>query len=207
MKKKSEKQEKVESYDNILNDVIGGNIETFEKEIKDIVKTVDDELLPEYEKLDFKNVIAKSDEIAKETVNSYCLQFITNKEILNEQFLTQKRFSDSFIFSSILKQIAISDHTLKRLCEEIDNGNSNPRMFEVLSKLLEAGNKLNEMYIRFQNQLLVSYMQLAETLTLNNDNELFLENINNEQICNKNKEFTISDHTNLVKTFSDEQEN
>jgi hypothetical protein len=62
--------------------------------------------------------------------------------------------------SSMMLQLKTAQHAITKLLEEIDLGNSNPRMFEVLAQLQSQIMQMPKDYQQYMNKMEESYIRL-----------------------------------------------
>ena len=73
---------------------------------------------------------------ASEIVESIILMYLPADFVHSEDYVFQKMEADKLTLSHILVSMVSSEHGIKKLMEEIDNGGVGPRHFEVLAGLL-----------------------------------------------------------------------
>jgi hypothetical protein len=78
-----------------------------------------------------KEVETESQEIVKQSI----LFFFEKHEIEAEPYIREKMKVDFITISNLMFQMKTSEHAIIRLLEQIDEGSSNIKQFEVLSKL------------------------------------------------------------------------
>lgn len=77
----------------------------------------------------------KSKEKAKKVMNNL-LKFYLSEEIIDKhEYINAKKRIDTTALSMLIQQMENSEHAITHLMNEIDTGDSSPRMFEVLSDL------------------------------------------------------------------------
>jgi hypothetical protein len=81
---------------------------------------------------------AKSEEHAEEIVNSIVLLYLPTKFISEHEYVSQKMSIDKLTIADLLFQMTTSAHAIKKLLEDIDSGNMQPRAFEVLAGLQKS---------------------------------------------------------------------
>lgn len=192
---KEEKSNVVSNYDDILQE-----LEPVSKVINDLTKEVDEDLLPQYEKLDFKTVLKEAEALSKKIVDTYCKKYIP-EDAQHDDFITYQRFEDTRRLKSMLKDDVMMEHTIQRLVELIDDGDTTPRHFEVLSKLFDTKLKHHEISIRFKTHLLVSWMQLGEDYNTTN---LLEEQSPINKLQSKGQDFIIGSHTSIIEAVINE---
>ena len=85
--------------------------------------------------LDYEAITLEVETEAKEIVKHSILFFFEKHEIEAEPYIREKMKVDFITISNLLFQMKTSEHAIIRLLEQIDEGSSNIKQFEVLSKL------------------------------------------------------------------------
>jgi hypothetical protein len=112
--------------------------------------------------LDYENVKIESDSTAKNIVDSIA-EFYLNKNIITEiPYVTQKNSVDKITVSNLLFQMKTAEHAIIKLLEEIDNGNTHPRTFEVLSSLQRSKMEIVKHLAQFMVIMEQNYKNLKE---------------------------------------------
>ena len=85
--------------------------------------------------MDYQSVKEHLDNEANDIILSIA-EFYLDEEIVNNiEYVKQKTKVDHLTISSLLFQMKTAEHAIIKLLGEIDDGNLNPRMFEVLASL------------------------------------------------------------------------
>lgn len=149
-----------------------------EKVVQENIKNTLDQILME-EGLD-DNAFAPSDlprmkttdimdfGTAKNEVGSDARMLMTSivdfylKENLIEKsdYVLYKQKIDAMNISSMMLQLKTAQHAITKLLEEIDLGNANPRMFEVLAQLQSQIMQMPKDYQNYMNKMEESYIRL-----------------------------------------------
>ncbi len=120
-------QEKIkESLDSILSD------ETLDF---DPIKPEELPRLKTTELMDFTSAIQTTGTDAKSLLDSIVKFYLDENLIGQTDYVEYKKKIDSMNLASMMLQLKTAQHAITKLLEEIDLGNANPRMFEVLAQL------------------------------------------------------------------------
>ena len=88
--------------------------------------------------LNYDQVKRESDEKSTEIVESVILMYLPAEFVRQHDYVFQKMEVDKLTISNLLFQMKTAEHAIKKLLEEIDNGNLGARHFEVLSSLQKS---------------------------------------------------------------------
>jgi hypothetical protein len=88
--------------------------------------------------LDYDKVKAESDDKASDIVESVILMYLPPEFVKNHDYVFQKMEVDKLTVSNLLFQMKTAEHAIKKLLEEIDNGSTHARSFEVLASLQKS---------------------------------------------------------------------
>lgn len=119
------------------------------KDLEDILLGMDsnaenisgEQVLPKLKALspmDYEKVKHETDERATSIVESVILMYLPSEFIQQQDYIFQKMEVDKLTLSNLLFQMRTAEHALKRLLEEIDNGSTGARSFEVLASLQKS---------------------------------------------------------------------
>jgi hypothetical protein len=133
--------------------------------------------------LNYETVTTESETKAKEIVDSI-VNFYLDDTLKDDPYIAQKMSLDIITISNLLFQMVTSEHAIKILLREIDNGNFQARMFEVLGGLqkskMEIVKHLKQVEIIMENNyksLMIEYENRGSHSESNNTN-----NHNNSEI-------------------------
>lgn len=107
----------------------------------DAISVVGAEILPKLKAINPLNydVVKKdSDENATNIVEAVILMYLPAEFIQQHEYIYQKMQVDKLTISNLLFQMKTAEHALKKLLEEIDNGSTGARSFEVLASLQKS---------------------------------------------------------------------
>ena len=108
--------------------------------------------------------IKKNAEIkANSQVNSI-VRFYLNSYDTEDAFLRNKMQSDKFRLAKQQVQLDIVEHSLAKLNEEIDTGNYNPRLWEVMATLMKSFDSMNITYAKLEILIENNYKVVQEEL-------------------------------------------
>lgn len=121
--------------------------------------------------LDYHSVKEESDNTASGIVNSIA-EFYLDKSIITEiPYVVQKNSVDKITVSNLLFQMKTAEHAIIKLLEEIDNGNTHPRTFEVLSSLQRSKMEIVKHLAQFMVIMEQNYKNLKEDYRIKKSEE------------------------------------
>ena len=167
MSKKSQKEFKkeVENLEKLLDDV---TMDFGDTEKQTVLAQEIDMNAVSSAGLDYDKIQEEYNKKAEEIVRSFVHYHIPTG-MQHFDYINQKMGIDVITISNLLFQMITSDHAIKHMLREIDAGNYNPRMFEMLSKLQDSKmgiiKHLKQIEIVMEN----SYRGIAEELMLEGD--------------------------------------
>ena len=133
-------------------------------EIKNLVSQAE-KILPARPQTGFLNyheVKDVSDKKATDIVDSIA-EFYLDKNIISEiPYVREKNGVDKITVSNLLFQMKTAEHAIIKLLEEIDNGNTHPRTFEVLSSLQRSKMEIVKHLAQFMVIMEQNYKNLKE---------------------------------------------
>lgn len=86
--------------------------------------------------------------------------YLKENLIEKSDYVTYKQKIDAMNLSSMMLQLRTAQHAITKLLEEIDLGNANPRMFEVLAQLQSQIMQMPKDYQQYMNKMEESYIRL-----------------------------------------------
>ena len=86
--------------------------------------------------------------------------YLKENLIEKSDYVTYKQKIDAMNISSMMLQLKTAQHAITKLIEEIDLGNANPRMFEVLAQLQSQIMQMPKDYQQYLNKMEESYVRL-----------------------------------------------
>jgi len=112
--------------------------------------------------LNYDLVKTESDSTASGIVDSIA-EFYLDRGIISEiPYVTQKNAVDKITVSNLLFQMKTAEHAIIKLLEEIDNRNTHPRTFEVLSSLQRSKMEIVKHLAQFMVIMENNYKNLKE---------------------------------------------
>ncbi len=112
--------------------------------------------------LNYEEVKTNSDDTANGIVDSIA-EFYLDKNIIQEiAYVRQKNSVDKITVSNLLFQMKTAEHAIIKLLEEIDNGNTHPRTFEVLSSLQRSKMEIVKHLAQFMVIMEQNYKNLKD---------------------------------------------
>lgn len=105
---------------------------------------------------------AKSDvgNDARKLMESIVDFYLKENYIEKSDYIVYKQKIDAMNISSMLLQLKTAQHAITKLLEEIDLGNANPRMFEVLAQLQSQIMQMPKDYQNYFTKMEESYVRL-----------------------------------------------
>ncbi len=145
-------QEKIkESLDSILND------ETLDF---DPVKPEELPRLKTTELMDFSAATQTTGSDAKSLLDSIVKFYLDENLIGKTDYVEYKKKIDSMNLASMMLQLKTAQHAITKLLEEIDLGNANPRMFEVLAQLQSQIMQMPKDYQNYVDKMEEGYKKM-----------------------------------------------
>jgi hypothetical protein len=86
--------------------------------------------------------------------------YLKENLIEKSDYVNYKQKIDAMNISSMMLQLKTAQHAITKLLEEIDLGNANPRMFEVLAQLQAQIMQMPKDYQQYMNKMEESYIRL-----------------------------------------------
>jgi len=97
---------------------------------------------------------------AKMLMSSIVDLYLKENLIEKSDYVMYKQKIDAMNISSMMLQLKTAQHAITKLIEEIDLGNANPRMFEVLAQLQSQIMQMPKDYQQYMNKMEESYVRL-----------------------------------------------
>jgi len=145
-------QEKIkESLDSILND---------EDLDFDSIKAEELPRLKTTELMDFGSAIQSTGSDAKSLLDSIVKFYLDENFIEKVDYVEYKKKIDSMNLASMMLQLKTAQHAITKLLEEIDLGNANPRMFEVLAQLQSQIMQMPKDYQNYLDKMEEGYKRI-----------------------------------------------
>jgi hypothetical protein len=121
--------------------------------------------------LNYDLVKTESDSTATGIVDSIA-EFYLDRSIISEiPYVKQKNEVDKITVSNLLFQMKTAEHAIIKLLEEIDNGNTHPRTFEVLSSLQRSKMEIVKHLAQFMVIMENNYKSLKEDYRIKKSEE------------------------------------
>jgi hypothetical protein len=133
-------------------------------EISKIVN-VAESILPERPTIGHMNYLEVKEgiDIESERIVDSIAEFYLDRKIISEiSYVREKTIVDKITVSNLLFQMKTAEHAIIKLLEEIDNGNTHPRTFEVLSSLQRAKMEIVKHMAQFMVIMENNYKNLKE---------------------------------------------
>jgi len=112
--------------------------------------------------LNYHEVKEVSDNKATDIVDAIANFYLTSKIITEIPYVREKNGVDKITVSNLLFQMKTAEHAIIKLLEEIDNGNTHPRTFEVLSSLQRSKMEIVKHLAQFMVIMEQNYKNLKE---------------------------------------------
>lgn len=110
--------------------------------------------------MDFSTVKNEVGTDARMLMTSIVDFYLKENLIEKSDYVLYKQKIDAMNISSMMLQLKTAQHAITKLLEEIDLGNSNPRMFEVLAHLQSQIMQMPKDYQLYMNKMEESYVRL-----------------------------------------------
>lgn len=158
-------EEKIkESLDSILQDE---NLDF------DAVSPEDLPRLKSTELMNFSEATQTTGSDAKAILDSIA-QFYLDENFLDQtNYVDYKKKIDSMNLASMMLQLKTAQHAITKLLEEIDLGNANPRMFEVLAQLQSQIMQMPKDYQGYVQKMEESYKSIGSQLESKSNSSSF----------------------------------
>ena len=111
------------------------NMEDRDEKKKQILGGVLEDMKPTGVKMNFSTVQSESAKEAKDILNSVIKFYLSKEMSEDEEYVTSKKKIDELTLTSIIFSLKTVQYSTVKLLEEIDLGNTNPRVFEALAQL------------------------------------------------------------------------
>jgi hypothetical protein len=166
------------SLDSILSDEELG-IETVTPDQLPRLKTTD--------VMDFKTETQTTGTEARSLLTSMVNYYLDQNFIEQSDYVNYKMKIDSMNVSSMMLQLKTAQHAITKLLEEIDYGNANPRMFEVLAQLQSQIMQMPKDYQNYLEKMEEGYKKLntekekkefSSPIQITDENGIVTENSN-----------------------------
>lgn len=152
------------------------------------------------------NTIKKNAEIqAAEHVDAI-VKFYLNGKSAEDKFLVHKMNRDKFRLAKQIVQLEIAEHSIAKLNEEIDNGNYNPRLWEVMGSLMKSFDGMNITYAKMEILIENNYKTIQEEIEYKNTLSLQTGTISNFLSDGVNTGKSIG-HKNLLQSIKNSNNN
>jgi hypothetical protein len=158
-------QEKIkESLDSILND----------EELEfDSIKAEELPRMKTTELMDFGTAIQTTGSEAKGLLDSIVKFYLDQNFIEKVDYVEYKKKIDSMNLASMMLQLKTAQHAITKLLEEIDLGNANPRMFEVLAQLQSQIMQMPKDYQNYVDKMEEGYKRIQLQIEKKSDSSSF----------------------------------
>jgi len=154
-------QEKIkESLDSILND---------EDLDFDAVKAEELPRLKTTDLMDFSTAQQTTGSDAKSLLDSIVKFYLDENFIDKVDYVEYKKKIDSMNLASMMLQLKTAQHAITKLLEEIDLGNANPRMFEVLAQLQSQIMQMPKDYQNYVDKMEEGYKKIQHQIEKKSD--------------------------------------
>lgn len=111
--------------------------------------------------MDFKTETLTTGTEARALLTSMVKYYLDANFIENSDYVQYKIKIDSMNVSSMMLQLKTAQHAITKLLEEIDMGNANPRMFEVLAQLQSQIMQMPKDYQNYMEKMEDGYKKIT----------------------------------------------
>lgn len=157
MKKILKELEMKDEYFEILDDIAPMSLE-----LKDNLNKAE-KILKTTKFLDFEQIKKKSRVKSNNLINAIINTYVT-KSLQTNNTLIKKKNLDIILMSQLLYQAYTAEYAVTKLLEQIDEGNVQPRTFEVLPGLQRTLLEINKQIITTQNVMEIAYKNFNHDL-------------------------------------------
>lgn len=193
-----EERKKQLSEKDELEDMLINSSETLEHLTEEAKK-----IAPKHKSLEFnypkiiKDAQSESEDIVSANVNFYL-----NEDIIETtEYIQQKMRSDIITMSDLLRQTKIAEYAIIKMLEQIEEGNSHPRQFEVLSGFQRSKLELTKSIANYVVVMENNYKAIKEDYRIKNEENT--ENSEGEDVSDNNNLTSRGTH-NIIKTIRNE---
>ncbi len=110
--------------------------------------------------MDFGSAIQSTGSDAKSLLDSIVKFYLDENFIEKVDYVEYKKKIDSMNLASMMLQLKTAQHAITKLLEEIDLGNANPRMFEVLAQLQSQIMQMPKDYQNYLDKMEEGYKRI-----------------------------------------------
>ena len=110
--------------------------------------------------MDFASAKSDTGADARMLMTSIVDFYLKENLIEKTDYVAYKQKIDAMNLSSMMLQLRTAQHAITKLLEEIDLGNANPRMFEVLAQLQSQIMQMPKDYQQYMNKMEEGYIRL-----------------------------------------------
>ena len=159
--------------------------------------------------LDYETVKSESDKKASDIVESVILLYLPEEFVMQQDYVYQKMEVDKLTVSNLLFQMKTAEHAIKKLLEEIDNGSTQARHFEVLASLQKSKMEIVKHLATFMVTMENNYKNLKYDWTnlVEKKQEMMSENAVEVQDENSTKFRGTKGLMSLVQNYVEEAKN
>lgn len=115
-------------------------------------------------KLDYVEVKRLAEKKATQHVDSIVKFYLYDDGDIKDDFLKHKTNRDKFRLAKQIVQLEIAEHAIAKLNEEIDNGNLNPRLWEVMGSMMKSFDSMNITYAKMEILIENNYKGVQEDI-------------------------------------------
>lgn len=157
------------------------NLDDLKKKAKDLeeillgtepgVNISGEDVLPKLKALNpmnYEEVKRQADEKASDIVEAVMLMYLPAEFVQSQDYIFQKMEVDKLTLSNLLLQMKTAEHAIIKLLEEIDNGSTGARSFEVLASLQKSKMEIVKHLAAFMVQMETNYKSLKFDYYSNN---------------------------------------
>lgn len=112
--------------------------------------------------LNYDVVKRETDEKAQDIVDSVILLYLPADFVHSHDYVFQKMEVDKMTVSNLIFQMKTAEHAIRKLLEEIDGGDTQPRMFEVLASLQKSKMEIVKHLAQFMVVMENNYKNLKQ---------------------------------------------
>jgi hypothetical protein len=187
-RKKSRKQKKDEDSQQDLREQLDSIIENTQAPIDDNAEQLDQDLRQGLPQEDYNEIDSQLKDYAGKLIDSIFEFYLENDLISQQSYVKFKKEASASNVASLFFQIKILKDSLISIMNQIQQGNVEPRMYEVLSQLTQKYNEAIKTQANFVLYLEDSFKKIAQEAEENDQNQSRVEQPNEKSQIESDKE-------------------
>ena len=119
-----------------------------------------EDMKPDGAKMNFSTVRGESEKEARDILESVTKFYLSEEMVNDEEYIKSKKKIDELTLTNIIFSLKTIQYSIVKLLEEIDLGNTNPRVFEALAQLQNQMMNTVKHQVAYTVSLQENYKQL-----------------------------------------------